>query len=145
MQRSIICSLSAFFVATLIASETYAGAAKCVAREKTPKNNRTDTEYFSRWDSNEDGHHSESAARNDYKEKYSDAPNCRNTRKLINGYFVVIKASRNNYAGELKITYAFGYGSSRAMADEDAIKELRRRDWGWKKKHGYTVDEVQKF
>lgn len=133
------------FTCLLFVSNSYAGAAICIAKAKTPKNNRTDVEYFTRWSGTANGYKASKAARKDYKEKYSGTPSCRNTAKLMNGYFVVIQNTRKNYAGEQSTTYAFGFGESRGAAEQDAVEELGRRNWSWKKREGYTVSDVQKF
>ena len=145
MKTFIVFSMLAFVASLFITPHAQAGAAICIAKQKTPKNNQTDVQYFTRWSSNVNGYKAEKAARDDYKEEYSGTPSCRNTGNLMNGYFVVIKNVRKNYAGERRVTYAFGYGESRGEAEQDAVDELGRRNWSWKKSEGYAIEDVQEF
>jgi hypothetical protein len=145
IKKSIVFSFAIAILSVFISSNAHAGAAVCIAKQDTPRHNQTDVEYFARWGGNVDGYKADHAARGDYKQKYSRTPTCRNTGRQMNGYFVVIKNVRQNYAHETTVTYAFGYGRSRGEAEHDAVEEMGRRNWSWKKSEGYTVDMARQF
>ena len=138
--------LSVTLVFAFTFSNAHAGAAMCVATEKTPKKNVTDVQYFTRWNSSDNGYKVEKRAREDYKRRYSRGyPACRSTGRIMHGHFVVLKNTMRNYAKELKTTYAFGYGDSPREAEHDAVREMRRRNWSWKKQDGYRIVDSRRF
>lgn len=132
-------------VLLMITADVHAGAVICIAKEDLPSGSDTDVEYFLRWGSEVTGYQASVAAREDHDEEYSGMPSCRNTGNMINGYFVVIKNVMRNYAGEMKTTFAFGYGTSYQSALRDAEEEMGRRNWSWKSSDGYSVDYSKEF
>ena len=143
--KKIVTYFITVLMLVLSTSSVYAGAAICIAKKETPRGHETDAEYFIHWDSSNKGYGSEKNVQQAYKSKYNGIPSCRSTGNLINGYFVIISFAGTNYDGEPKLTYAFGYGLSQEEAQQDAIKELGRRNWSWRKSQGYKVEEIQEF
>lgn len=138
-------AIAIVLAASLLTPQVQAGAAICIAKAKTAKNNQTDVEYFLRWGAGVKGLQAQSSARQDFKARYSSTPSCRHSGALINGHLLVIKNVRKNYAGETVATYAFGFGATPGDAEQDAVRELGRRNWNWKKNEGYQVVESQTF
>ncbi len=145
--KKILISITALFIMSLPSVSHANGAAMCVAMEKNSNNVRIDKEYFIRYGGGSDttGYHADTKAREDFREKYSSTPSCRNSaRKFMNGgYFVIIESGRKkDYSGAYYNRWGIGFGNTRAEALIDAKKHLSNRDWGWnERKHGYKVDE----
>jgi len=143
----VLTALAALF--TFNSSSYARGVALCVEVGNNAKGYKTDVEYFLRWggDPETTGRDVQKAARHDQSLEYSGTASCRNNERyfLDGGWFVVIKAERSNRTTGRKSTYALGYGQDHASAVLNAIEELKRRDWSWRREHGYIIDTSKAF
>ena len=140
MYKSLTIMMAVVLIAVSF-SDAFAGAAICIAKGE----NYTDVEYFLRWDGLSKGYEAERVARQDYKAKYSKTPHCSNTGSLLSGFFVLVKNEKKNSDGIKILTWGFGFGTTQAEAEQQAVKDLSNRNWGWSKKDGYVVETTQQF
>jgi len=62
--------------------------------------------------------------------------------ELSKGYYILIIASRKDYAGKLFKSYGLGASEkSRQEAIERALVHIQEYDWGYDTKYGYAVEK----
>jgi|GEM_PF-1793134 len=69
-------------------------------------------------------------------------PNCRSSGDHVQGHFAILRYVDDK---QKKETIAFGYGASAADAEKDAVDELGRRNWSWRKRMGYETLQAGTF
>lgn len=122
-----------------------AGAAVCYGTDQTPQGLNTDLEYFAHWNSTGHGRNSERLAREEWSEDYWGSPSCTTSQDLESGFLVIIETQVRAYNGEDLVTMGAGFGRTQGEAEDEAVRELRRRNGAWQERHGYSVRLNQRF